>query len=160
MTIFGSTFLFFVFLSWHGVKDRFFTLTKVRWQSHESLNAKIEDLTSSIQGRGSARAVTGRIGWWKRSFSCRLARTSKSVYFRKITRPHLITVRAMKNKNLEWNSVRHRRTRKPKTTCRKKGKYAPSCWNQLRCRCTMQLGGRGTQKLAAKSLQTNITLEI
>ena len=69
---------------------------------------------------------------------------------RKITRPHLIT---------KYPMAEHKPRKKLSTTppdkktqnhfVEKKGMYIPACWNQLRCR---KLGGRGTQKLAAKSL--------
>ena len=147
---------FFAFLSWHGLKY-FLLLRKLDDKVISPWGLKLMTLQTVYKGVDPRGAVTGRIGWWERSFSCRSTRTSKPVYFRKITRPYLLKERPMKNTNLERTSVRHRRIRKPKTTCGKKGKYARKCWNQLWCR---QLGGRGTQKLAAKSLQTNITLEI
>ena len=82
----------------------------------------LQTVYKGVDPRG---AVTGRFGWWERSFSCRSTRTSKPVYFRKITRPYLITERPVKNTNLERTSVRHRRIRKPKTTLWKKGNVRP-----------------------------------
>ena len=52
----------------------------------------------------------------------------------------------MKNKSLERNHLWE------------KGKIRPHLLKPAAVP-TMQLGGRGTQKLAAKSLQTNITLK-
>ena len=82
----------------------------------------LQTVYKGVDPRG---AVTGRFGWWERSFSCRSTRTSKPVYFRKITRTYLITERPVKNTNLERTSVRHRRIRKPKTTLWKKRNVRP-----------------------------------
>ena len=82
----------------------------------------LQTVYKGVDPRG---AVTGRFGWLERSFSCRSTRTSKPVYFRKITRPYLITERPVKNTNLERTSVRHRRIRKPKTTLWKKRNARP-----------------------------------
>ena len=58
------------------------------------------------------------------------------------------------SKELQYDTAGYENS---KPLCGKRETHAHNCGNQLRCR---QLGGRGTQKLAAKSLQTNITLEI
>ena len=120
----AQRYYFFVFLSWHGLKY-FLLLRKLDDKVISPWALKLMTLQTVYKGVEPRGAVTGRIGWWERSFSCRSTRTSKPVYFRKIARPYLITEHLMKNTNLERTSVRHRRIRKLKTTLWKKGNVRP-----------------------------------
>ena len=86
---------FFVFLSWHGLKD-FLLLRKLDDKFISPWALKLMTLQTVYKGVDPRGAVTGRIGWWERSFFYRSARTSKPIYFRKIARLYLITERPMK----------------------------------------------------------------